>query len=217
MLKKHSILIGIFISVALFLTSAAFYSGGSQKDKHSIGYDWENNYLCNLFSENAVNGAPNPSRIWAIIGLFFVCVSFALFFYNFSTKISDKISANIIKYGGIGAMFCSFWIFTPYHDLMTTLSSILALFAIFYVTVAIFKSKRHVLKLLCGACLAILYLNNYIYYTHHGLEYLPILQKISFLIGVAMILGIDYFTTEEDFKIIPKPDIENPTSKTPSV
>jgi hypothetical protein len=202
MLKKHSILIGVVVAISLLSLSATFYSGGSQKDKNAIGYDWKNNYLCNLFSENAVNGAPNPARIWAILGLFSLCVSFALFFYNFSTKITSKTSANIIKYGGIGAMFFACLVFTPYHDLMTTLSSIFALFAIFYVTVAIFKSKRHVLKVLCGACLAVLYLNNYIYYTHHGLEYLPILQKISFLIVVLMILGIDYFTTEEDFKTV---------------
>jgi hypothetical protein len=200
MLKKHSILIGIILAISLLSLSASYYSGGSQKDKNSIGYDWKNNYLCNLVSENAVNGAPNPARIWAIMGLFSLCVSFALFFYNFSTKIPSKTSANIIKYGGIGAMFFACLVFTPYHDLMTTLSSIFALFAIFYVTIAIFKSKRHVLKVLCGACLAVLYLNNYVYYTHHGLEYLPILQKVSSIIAVMMILGIDYFTTKEDFK-----------------
>jgi hypothetical protein len=147
-----------------------------------------------------VNGAPNPARIWAIMRLFSLCASFALFFYNFSTKITSKTAANIIKYGGIGAMFFAGLVFTPYHDLMTTLSGIFALFAIFYVTMAIFKSKKHVLKLLCVACLVVLYLNNYVYYTQNGLEYLPILQKISALIVIMMILGIDYFTTKENFK-----------------
>jgi hypothetical protein len=200
MLKKHSISIGIIAAICLFFISAACYPGGSQKDKNALGYDWKNNYLCNLFSEKAVNGAPNPSSIWAIVGLFILCMSFALFFYNFSTKLPSKTSVNIIKYGGIGAMFFSFLVVTPYHDLMTTLSSVCALVAIFYMTIAIFKSKRHVFKLLCVACLVVLYINNYIYYTHHGLEYLPIMQKISFIIALFLILGLDYFTTKEDFQ-----------------
>jgi hypothetical protein len=200
MLKKHSILIGFIAAISLLSLSTVFYPGGSQKDKNTIGYDWKNNYLCNLFSEKAVNGAPNPARIWAIMGLYFLCISFALFFYNFSTKIASKTSANAIKFGGVGAMFFSFLVFTPYHDLMTTLSSICGLFAIFYMTVAVFKSKKHVLKFLCVVCLSVIYLNNYVYYTHHGLEYLPILQKISLVLALLLILGLDYFTTKEDFK-----------------
>jgi hypothetical protein len=200
MLKKHSILIGIIAAVSLFFISAAYYPGGSQKDKNAIGYDWKNNYFCNLFSEKAVNGAPNPSSIWAILGLFILCMSFGLFFYNFSTKITSKTSANIIKYGGLGAVFFSFLVATPFHDLMTTLSSVCALVAIFYMTIAIFKSKQPVFKLLCVACLAVLYVNNYIYYTHHGLEYLPIMQKISFIIVLCLVFGLEYFTTKEDFQ-----------------
>ena len=83
---------------------------------------------------------------------------------------------------------------------MTTLSSVFALIAIFYITIFIFKSKRHIFKFLCAACLAVLYLNNYIYYTQNGLEFLPIFQKISFVMGTIMILGLDYFITKEDFQ-----------------
>jgi hypothetical protein len=96
-------------------------------------------------------------------------------------------------------MFFAFLVATPYHDLMTTLSSVAALVALFYMTVAIFKSKRPIFKWLSGLCLVVLYANNYIYYTHHWLEFLPILQKISFLIAVALILSLDYFTEKEDF------------------
>jgi hypothetical protein len=37
MLKKHSILIGVVVAISLLSLSAAFYSGGSQKDKNAIG------------------------------------------------------------------------------------------------------------------------------------------------------------------------------------
>lgn len=200
MLKKHAILIGILVAITLFCIAAAYYPSGSQSDKNTLGYDWANNYLCNLFSEKAVNGEPNHGRMWAIVGMFFLCVSFARFFYNFSTKVPVGTAANVIRFCGMGAMFFAFLVFSPAHDLMTTLSSVLGLFAVFYVTVFIFRSKHVIFKVLCAACLAILYLNNYIYYTHHGLAFLPILQKISFLIIVVMILGLDYFIQKEDLQ-----------------
>jgi hypothetical protein len=198
-MKKHILLIGITLSILLLTLSAAYYPGGSQHDKNSVGYDFQHNYLCNLFNEKAVNGVENPARFWAIGGMLCLCVSMSLFFVRFSEKIPNATSAKIIKYCGVGSMFFALMVATPYHDLMTTLSSVTALFAVFYMTVAIFKSKRPLLKWLSGLCLAVLYANNYIYYTQHWLEFLPILQKISFLIAFAMILSFDYLTTKEDF------------------
>ena len=198
-MKKHSLLIGIIFSIILFTVSAAYYPGGSQKDINAIGYDWRYNYLCNLVSEKAVNGAENASRVWGIMGMLFVCASLSLFFVRFADKMPVIKSAKIIKYSGIGSMLFGFFVFTSYHNLMTTLSSIAALVALFYMVIYIFKSKRRVFKWLSALCLAILYLNNYIYYSHNFLELLPILQKISFLIVCALILGLDYFTVKEDF------------------
>lgn len=198
-MKKHILLIGVILSITLFTISAVNYPGGSQKDINAIGYDWRYNYLCNLVSEKAVNGADNASRIWAIVGMLFLCVSLSIFFVRFADKMPVIKSAKIIKYSGIGSMFFGFFVFTSYHNLMTTLSSIAALVALFYMVIYIFKSKRLVFKWLSTLCLAILYLNNYIYYSHNFLELLPILQKISFLIVCALILGLDYFTVKEDF------------------
>jgi hypothetical protein len=199
-MTKHILLIGLIASMLQFTIAAAYYPGGSQHDKNSIGYDWQHNYLCNLFNEKAVNGVENPARCWAIGGMLCLCVSLSLFFVRFSEKIPNPTSAKIIKYCGVGSMFFAFLVATPYHDLMTTLSSVTALVALFYMTVAIFKSKRSLLKWLSGLCLAVLYANNYIYYTQHLLEFLPILQKISFLVAFAMILSFDYLTTKEDFR-----------------
>jgi hypothetical protein len=198
-MKKHILLIGIILSITLFVISATYYPGGSQKDINAIGYDWRYNYLCNLVSEKAVNGADNASRIWGIVGMLCMCASLSLFFVRFADKIPLIKSAKIIKYCGIGSMFFGFFVFTPYHNLMTTLSSIAALIALFYMVFYIFKSKRPIFKWLSALCLAVLYLNNYIYYSQNFLEYLAILQKVSFLIVAALILGLDYFTVKEDF------------------
>jgi hypothetical protein len=127
-----------------------------------------------------------------------VC-EFISFFVRFADKIPVVKSANIIKYGGISSMILGFFVFTPYHNLMTTLSSIAALIALFYMVIYIFKSKRPIFKWLSVSCLAVLYVNNYVYYSLNFLEYLPVLQKISFVMVLALILGLDYFTVKEDF------------------
>ncbi len=199
MIKKHFVVIGLAVSMIFLLISTYYYPGGSQLDKNSLGFDWANNYLCNLFNEKAVNGAYNPARFLAIVGMFFLCTSIALFFIRFSKKISRKKDANIIQYSGIGAMFCTFLVITPYHDVMTIFAGTFGLITIFYITVFTFKSKLTVFKYLSVVCLVILYLNNYIYYTQNFLYLLPILQKISLLSLIIWLLGLEYVGTKEDF------------------
>lgn len=82
MLRKHLVLLGLTASTLLLFIAAAFYPGGSQLDQNSVGYDWRNNYISNLFGTNAVNGADNPARFWAIAGIAFLSAGFALFFSN---------------------------------------------------------------------------------------------------------------------------------------
>ncbi len=199
MLNKHLIGIGISISVLLLIIATFLYPGGSQLDKNAIGFDWGNNYLCNLFNEKAVNGAHNPAKFLAIGGMFFLCASFTLFFVRFSKKIPTKKDANIIQYSGMGAMFFAFLLITPYHDVMTIFASTFGLITLFYITVFTFKSNLTVFKFLSVICLVILYLNNYIYYTQNGLSFLPILQKISLLSIIIWLLGLEYVATNESF------------------
>jgi hypothetical protein len=192
-------LIGIVFSTTLLVIAAINYPGGSQKNKNSVGYDWRNNYLCNLFSEKAMNGHDNPARPWAIAGMLFLCISFAIFFIGFSKKIQSKTSANLIKYCGAGSMLFAFLVITPYHDVMVTIACVLALIALFYSTVFVLLSKLFFFKILSIACMATLYASMYIYYTSTYLSLLPIMQKLSFLIAISWMLGLRYFTSPADF------------------
>lgn len=199
MLRKHSVLLGIAISLLLLVAATLHYPGGSRVDQHSIGYDWKNNYLSNLFGDRALNGADNSARPWAISAMFLLCGSSALFFIEFSKKISAKGAANVIRFCGAGAMLFFFLAVTPYHDTVITTASILCLLSMFYITVFVFKSRLHLLKVLSAVCLLIAYGCNYVYYTRSHLELLPILQKIALLITIAWILSLEYFTTRADF------------------
>ncbi len=199
MLKKHSILLGIAISIALLLIATWHYPGGSQVDKNAIGYDWRNNYISNLFGEKAVNGAYNASRFWAVAGMIFFSASFALFFVEFSKRIPAKGAAQIIKYVGAIGMFFTALIATPLHDTMIIFSSTMFLIGVFYITIFVLKSKLHFSKFLCVACLLIFYATLYLYGSGH-VKFLPIMQKITFSTTIILILALNYFTKKEDFQ-----------------
>ena len=210
MLRKYSILIGIVISLLLLFVSTLYYPGGSQYDMNSTGYDWVNNYLSNLFSEKAVNGSQNLSRPWAVGGMFFLSISFALFFIEFSKNIPDKGASRVIKYFGACAMIFAFLAVTPYHDTMITIADTLALVIIFYITIFTFKSKLYFSETLSVLCMLSGYGCTYIYYTRSYLEVLPIAQKVFLAISILWILWLSYFTNREDFQTVKKPNhIEN--------
>lgn len=200
MFRKYCILLGIAISMLLLLVATLYYPGGSQDNINSIGFDWKNNYLCNLFGEKAVNGSDNASRVWAISGMFFLCTSFALFFNEFSKKITRKGAARVIKYFGVCSMIFAFLAVTPYHDTMITIATTLALVSIFYITVFVFKSRLYLFKILSIVYLLVSYCCNYIYYAGSHIEFLPIMQKVVLLVTIIWILGLEHFTNREDFQ-----------------
>ena len=204
MARKHAILLVIIVSVLLLVVAMLYYPGGSRIDKNSVGFDWKNNYFSNLFGKTALNGSNNPSRLWAIAGTFFLSISFALFFTEFSKRIPLKSSARVIKYFGIAAMISTFLAVTPYHDLMITISCTLVLISIFYISVYVFKSKLHFFKIVCILCLLALYSSIYVYYTGNFVEFLPIMQKVDFAMTIIWMLSLLYFTGVNDFKPVEK-------------
>ena len=201
MIKKHSVLICMVISVILMVIATFVYPGGSLLDKNSIGFDWSKNFFSNLFAAKAINGSENTSRIWAIIGMAFHSVGYGIFFINTSKKISAGHAATILKLIGAANILFSFLIATPLHDIMVTISSTLFLIGLFYVTVFILKTKLHLFKFFCIICLLTFYYTLYLYGSGDwGL--LAIMQKVSFISSMLLVLGLEYLTKQEDFKQI---------------
>ncbi len=199
MLKKYFILICVCCALLLLFIATRYYPGGSQENSNSIGYDFSSNYFCNLFGEKAVNGAENASHYWAIAGMLFFCVGFALFFYRFSKKIPLAKPSKIIRFTGIGAMCFTPLIASPLHNQMVTLSGTLELISMFYITALVFKTNLHFFKVLSVVTLLVYYCCNSMYYFSFQLVYLPIMQKV--LLGFVLIwmLGLEYFTSAADF------------------
>jgi hypothetical protein len=198
MLKKYAVLIGVILSFVLIAIAAYVYPGGNVSDKNAVGFDWTKNFISNLFSATAVNGKASQSRIWADAGMIFLSLSFAVFFIGYAKRIPVKSSANVIKYLGVTGMICSFLIVTPLHDIMVLLASVMFLVSIFYITVFVLMSKLHVFKFLCILCMLIFYYTLYVYgINNFGL--LAVMQKITFFSVILLIVGLEYFTKQEDF------------------
>ena len=198
MIKKHAVLIGVSISLILLMIAISIYPGGSMFDQHSVGFDLSKNFISNLFAANALNGAVNPSRIWAYLGMILLPCSYAIFFVNMSKKILEKNAGYILKYGGAANILCMFLIVTPLHDLMLNISITLFWTCIVVITVFILKTRLHLFKLLCVICLLIFYYSIFLWATNDW-DLLPIMQKVNFINSTLLILGLEYFTKQEDF------------------
>ncbi len=198
MIKKYSVLTGVVISLILIIIAISIYPGGSMFDKNSVGFDWTKNFISNLFAAKALNGSENPSRIWAYLGMIFLPLTYAIFFINMSKKIPEKNATNILKYAGVLNILFMFLIVTPLHDLMLNISITLFWTCIVVITVFILKTRLHLFKFFCVVCLLIFYYSLYLWGTNDwGL--LPIMQRVNFINSTLLILGLEYFTKQEDF------------------
>ncbi|MDG1334146.1 MAG: hypothetical protein P8P74_17570 [Crocinitomicaceae bacterium] len=184
---------GILLFFALFAYSSTLYPGGSQADVNSVGYDWMNNYWCNLMNEYAMNEELNPARSFAITAMILLCSSLMLFFIQFSIKIArNTFWRNAIKWGGMLSMIFAAFMFSEFHDLMTTLSSIFGVLVVIGIIWEIYKSRLTGFKITGVACILLLGINNYIYYSEVYIEYLPIIQKVMFIVVLFWIVGLNF-------------------------
>lgn len=189
---------GIFIFIGLYIYAASLYPGGSQANVDSIGFDWINNYWCNLLNKKGINGAFNLGRFPAIVANIILCISLMIFFIQFSTSfVQHQLWKIMISYCGSVSMIFGIFIFTDYHDLMTTLSSLFGVFAVVGIIREVYLSRLVIYKITGLFCVFLLILNNYIYYSEHLIEILPFLQKITFAIVLSWIIGLNYEYVEK--------------------
>jgi hypothetical protein len=167
-------------------------------DETSIGFSWTKNFMSNLFGTRALNGDENPSRIWAYLGMIVLPFTYAIFFINMSKKIPDKNAANIIKYAGVANVVITFLTVTRWHDIMLIISTSLFWTCLVIITVFILKTRLHLLKLFSIIILLVFYYSVYLWGISDW-RLLPIMQKVNFVNSTLLILGLEYFTRQEDF------------------
>ena len=176
----------------LYIYSTNLYPGGSIENLTSKGFDWVHNYWCNLMSTKAINGIANRARPYAIASLIVLCGSLVVFFYQFAEYVTNNnFWKKTIKWSGALSMFFGALIFTKYHDLMTVISSLFGIFVVIGIIVTIYRSDLQFYKITGTVCLVILAINNFIYYSGNFIEWLPLIQKFSFLVILIWILGLN--------------------------
>ena len=174
--------IGSFLFLILYVLAALLYPGGSGTDKTAIGYNWANNYWCNLLSEKAINGQVNAARPVAITAMFVLCLSLSTFWILFPALTQlKKYNSLLIQVAGTVCMLTSFLLLTPIdHDLAVNTSSVFGLIAMTGILIALYQLKWKWLFAFGLFDLLLVALNNYLYHSKE-MNYLPIVQKFSFL------------------------------------
>ncbi len=144
-------------------------------------------------NEQGMNGIQNPARPFAISAMLILCSSLTLFFIQFSKQLEENRNWKwIIQTLGTISMISAVLIFTKYHDIMTTISSIFGVFVVIGIIRTIYNSYLTVFKISGVACVLLLGINNLIYYSENYIEHLPLIQKITFVLVLVWIVGLNF-------------------------
>lgn len=183
---------GILLFSGLYIYSSTLYPGGSQADFNSVGFNWIHNYWCDLTNEYSMNEKLNPASPIAITAMIILCLSLMIFFIQFGRKFStSRFWKVVIQVFGTISMIFAILVFTSLHATMIALSSFFGLFVLIGILIEVAKSKYPLLKLGGLLCIFLLALNNYIYYSRHFVDILPLLQKITFAIVLIWIMALN--------------------------
>lgn len=176
----------VFLISSLFITS--LYPGGSELNVNSVGFTWSENYWCNLFESNAINGQVNLAQKATIIATIGMFLSLLLFFLFYAETISERLKRTIILVFGTISMLIAPLVMTGIHDIIVVISGIFCSIAILTIFKEMYDSKNYFLLGL-GIIWVILFVINYgMYFGNLYIEKLPVVQKIAFLSFYAWIV-----------------------------
>lgn len=184
---------GILVFIGLYIYAASLYPGGSQSNPNAIGWDWYKNLWCNLMSENAINGLENPACLIARFAMAVLSSSIAVFYFLCAKFfIKNKIWKIIIKITGVLLTIAAVFIFSKYHDIMTTIISICGLIGISGILRALYLNKMTFFVVFGIVCLLAIGLNNLFYYNERLNEYLPLVQNFDFALIFLWTVGLNF-------------------------
>ncbi len=173
---------GIVLFFCLYFTAALNYPGGSQADIYSSGFSWRDNYWCNLLDKNAINGALNGARPFALAAMMVLCITLAFFWIWFPVFAKmEKVKIRIIRSAGIAAMATAFFLFAGPHDIIINAASLFGLVSSIGTLYGLYQLKWKGLFTIGILNMALIVINNIFYYNKGLLSYLPVVQKISFV------------------------------------
>lgn len=174
---------GIGLFVLLYIVAAFLYPGGSDANKKATGFSWLHNYWCELMASHAQNGEINTARPVAITAMLVLVISLITFWYRIPFLFNgNKTGSLFIRYCGISSMLIVPFMFAGRHDMVMNVAGLLGCMAITILVIKLRANKMYRLFAHGILCIILCSINNYIYYTGNFFYYLPVIQKITFLI-----------------------------------
>jgi len=172
---------GIALYIIVYTFAVTAYPGGSINYPNANGYSFFHNLLCDAMDPITQNGSINDARFMAVISHIILSITMISFFYILP-KIFPMKNRNtkLIAYFGIPTMTIFIFMYTPYHDLIVTITGILGTIALIPLFIELQRFKNKGYKQIVYLCYAMSIIVFFIFETKIGVYYLPILQKITF-------------------------------------
>ncbi|MGB5361168.1 hypothetical protein [Eudoraea sp.] len=175
-------LAGMGLFVVLYILAAINYPGGSWIETDQEGFNFWNNYLCDLLDRNAINGELNSARFLARGSLGVLCLSLVLLWYYLPGLFSNKSKNVVVMWlAGILALVITMTLTSGTHDITVRIAGFFAVIAFISCFVELYKANYFSLLFLGLACLLVFLVNYYIYETGTFIRSLPVIQKVTFI------------------------------------
>lgn len=168
------------------------YPGGTYSQPTAPGFQWLDNYWCDLYALKTFSGETNAARPWAILATGFLAVGFILSWICIPSLFSiSRRQMVFIALPGIAGMALTVFLFSPWHDQIIPVSGALLGLSLLATCPPLYRRGYNKysfwgwLSLLTGIITFV------VYQTGQMLESLPILQKLSMFIFTSWIVGMD--------------------------
>jgi hypothetical protein len=174
-------MIGMVIFIALYIKAAMVYPGGSAIYPDQIGFNFWNNYLCDLLDEYALNGELNVARTYARWALTVLCASLMILWFYLPNLFAKKnLNQHIMWFSGLISLSVVFFMATQNHDQIVRVAGVFGVIAFISCTLELFKANYIRMSALGIICLIIFLINYFIYETGMYINTLPSIQKVTF-------------------------------------
>jgi hypothetical protein len=145
--------------------------------------------------ENAKNGLRNIARPYAMMGMVILSISVSVFWWKIPTIVfeNSRLIRGVMRYCGMLSMLFSALIFTDWHDGIIYAAVITGAVSFTLLFYELFRIKRDFLSYFGVVCLGFIFMNCMIYISNYGIEYLPLIQKITFAITLVWIILVTFY------------------------
>jgi len=191
-------IIGMVIYVIVFSIAALDYPGGSYNLPQYDGHSYFHNFLCDTMLPLTPGGELNLARPLAIMAHLILSAVMISFFY-FLPEIFDRKNRNtkLMRVLGMLTMTVFIFMYTEYHDLIVVLTGILGSLALIPFFIELRKFTHRGLTFIAILCYLMSIVVFFIFVTKIGYYYLPMLQKITFVVDAFWVIWVCWFVYQK--------------------